>query len=184
MFEINFVEHENPFYQLGKLYTYVLTCEVFTYSQEDIDTGITDIDNVEAERQYYMVNLELGNAITTGATAYYEGEKVFQISGSTGGTFSDATVTANVIDWNAAGKTLGISNISGTLNTGSTDSIKGASSGVEYYISTTETTTVIIPQEPNQTNEDSGDNEEFGFIADTENIFDFTDIDPFSEGNY
>ena len=185
LFEINFVEHENPFYQLGKLYTYVLTCEVFTYSQEDIDTGITDIDNVEAERQYYMVNLELGNAITTGATAYYEGEKVFQISGSTGGTFSDATVTANVIDWNAAGKTLGISNISGTLNTGATaDSIKGASSGVEYYISTTETTTVIIPQEPNQTNEDSGDNEEFGFIADTENIFDFTDIDPFSEGNY
>jgi len=184
LFEINFVEHENPFYQLGKLYTYVLTCEVFTYSQEDIDTGITDIDNVEAERQYFMVNLELGNAITTGATAYYEGEKVFQISGSTGGTFSDATVTANVIDWNAAGKTLGISNISGTLNTGSTDSIKGASSGVEYYISTTETTTVIIPQEPNQTNEDSGDNEEFGFIADTENIFDFTDIDPFSEGNY
>ena len=184
LFEINFVEHENPFYQLGKLHTYVLTCEVFTYSQEDIDTGISDIDNVEAERQYFMVNLELGNAITTGATAYYEGEKVFQISGSTGGTFSDATVTANVIDWNAAGKTLGISNISGTLNTGSTDSIKGASSGVEYYISTTETTTVIIPQEPNQTNEDSGDNEEFGFIADTENIFDFTDIDPFSEGNY
>ena len=184
LFEINFVEHENPFYQLGKLYTYVLSCEVFTYSQEDIDTGISDIDNVEAERQYFMVNLELGNAITTGATAYYEGEKVFQISGSTGGTFSDATVTANVIDWNAAGKTLGISNISGTLNTGETDSIKGASSGVEYYISTTETTTVIIPQEPNQTNEDSGDNDEFGFIADTENIFDFTDIDPFSEGNY
>ena len=184
LFEINFVEHENPFYQLGKLHTYVLTCEVFTYSQEDIDTGITDIDNVEAERQYFMVNLELGNAITTGATAYYEGEKVFQISGSTGGTFSDATVTANVIDWNAAGKTLGISNISGTLNTGATDSIKGASSGVEYYISTSETTTVIIPQEPNQTNEDSGDNDEFGFIADTENIFDFTDIDPFSEGNY
>ena len=185
LFEINFVEHENPFYQLGKLYTYVLTCEVFTYSQEDIDTGITDIDNVEAERQYFMVNLELGNAITTGATAYYEGEKVFQISGSTGGTFSDATATANVIDWNAAGKTLGISNITGTLNIGGgPDSIKGASSGVEYYISTTETTTVIIPQEPNQTNEDSGDNEEFGFIADTENIFDFTDIDPFSEGNY
>ena len=144
LFEINFVEHENPFYQLGKLYTYVLNCEVFTYSQEDIDTGISDIDKVESDRQDFMINLQLGNLITTGATAYYEGEKVFQISGSTGGTFSDATATANVIDWNAAGKTLGISNISGTLNTGSTDSIKGASSGVEYYISTTEPTTVII----------------------------------------
>jgi len=185
LFEINFVEHENPFYQLGKLYTYVLSCEVFTYSQEDIDTGITEIDNVESDRQYFMINLEMGNAITTGATAYYEGETVFQISGSTGGTFSNATTTATVIDWNGTGKTLGISNINGTLNVGgASDSIKGASSGVEYYISTRETTNLIIPQEPSQTREDSGENEELGFLADSEDIFDFTDIDPFSEGNY
>ena len=183
LFEINFVEHENPFYQLGKLYTYVLECEVFTYSQEDIDTGISDIDKVEDERQEFMINLQLGDRIS-GATAYYQGETVFQINGSTGGTFSAATTTATVIDWNATGKTLGITNLSGTLNTGSTESIKGASSGVEYYISSKETTTVIIPQEPASTNEDGGENEEFGFEADKENIFDFTDIDPFSEGNY
>ena len=183
LFEINFVEHENPFYQLGKLYTYVLECEVFTYSQEDIDTGISDIDNVEDERQEFMINLQLGDRIS-GATAYYQGETVFQINGSTGGTFSAATTTATVIDWNATGKTLGITNLSGTLNTGSTESIKGASSGVEYYISSKETTTVIVPQEPASTNEDGGENEEFGFEADKENIFDFTDIDPFSEGNY
>ena len=183
LFEINFVEHENPFYQLGKLYTYVLNCEVFTYSQEDIDVGITDIDNVETDRQYFMVNLELGDVIS-GATAFYEGETVFQINGSTGGTFSSADTTATVIDWNATGKTLGISNIVGTLNTSASDSIKGASSGAEYYISTKTTTNVIIPQEPNTPNEDSGDNEEFGFASDQDNIFDFTDIDPFSEGNY
>ena len=183
LFEINFVEHENPFYQLGKLYTYVLECEVFTYSQEDIDTGISDIDKVEDERQEFMINLQLGDRIS-GATAYYQGETVFQINGSTGGTFSAATTTATVIDWNATGKTLGITNLSGTLNTGSTESIKGASSGVEYYISSKETTTVIIPQEPASTTEDSGENDEFGFEADKENIFDFTDIDPFSEGNY
>jgi hypothetical protein len=184
LFEITFVEHENPFYQLGKLYTYVLNCEVFTYSQEDIDTGISDIDKVESDRQEYMINLQLGDLIS-GATGYYKGETVFQISGSTGGDYSSATATATVIDWNISGKTLGISNLSGTLSTGAaTESIKGASSGVEYYISSTETTTVIIPQEPASTNEDSGENEEFSFEADKENIFDFTDIDPFSEGNY
>jgi hypothetical protein len=183
LFEINFVEHENPFYQLGKLYTYVLNCEVFTYSQEDIDTGISDIDKVESDRQDFMINLQLGNLIS-GATGYYQGETVFQVSGSTGGAYSSATSTANVVAWNATGKTLGISNLSGTLSTGATESIKGASSGVEYYISSTETTTVIIPQEPASTNEDSGENDEFGFEADKENIFDFTDIDPFSEGNY
>jgi hypothetical protein len=183
LFEINFVEHENPFYQLGKLYTYVLNCEVFTYSQEDVDTGISDIDKVESDRQDFMINLQLGNLIS-GATGYYQGETVFQISGSTGGAYSSATSTANVVNWNATGKTLGISNLSGTLSTGATESIKGASSGVEYYISSTETTTVIIPQEPASTDEDSGENDEFGFEADKGNIFDFTDIDPFSEGNY
>lgn len=51
LFEINFVEHENPFYQLGKLYSYKLTCELFTYDQEDIHTGNTDIDSAETERK-------------------------------------------------------------------------------------------------------------------------------------
>ena len=50
-FEINFVEHENPFYQLGKLYTYQLQCEVFTYSNEDINTGIDAIDQIDDNRK-------------------------------------------------------------------------------------------------------------------------------------
>ena len=49
LFEINFVEHENPFYQLGKLYTYYLTCETFTYSHEDMDTGFSQIDALETD---------------------------------------------------------------------------------------------------------------------------------------
>jgi hypothetical protein len=47
LFEINFVEHENPFYQHGKLYSYKLTCELFSYSNEEMQTGNTDIDSVE-----------------------------------------------------------------------------------------------------------------------------------------
>lgn len=50
LFEINFVEHENPFYNLGKLHTYKLTCELFTYSQEEFDTGIPEIDRVEDDQ--------------------------------------------------------------------------------------------------------------------------------------
>ena len=50
IFEINFVEHENPFYQLGKLYSYQLTCELFTYNREEFITGNTDIDAAETER--------------------------------------------------------------------------------------------------------------------------------------
>ena len=51
MFEINFGEHENPFYQVGKLYSYELQCEVFTYSNEDFNTGDTLIDKLESDRQ-------------------------------------------------------------------------------------------------------------------------------------
>ena len=46
LFEINFVEHENPFYPLGKLYSYYVTAELFTYSYEKINTNISYIDSV------------------------------------------------------------------------------------------------------------------------------------------
>jgi hypothetical protein len=45
LFEINFVEHENPFYPLGKLYSYQITAELFTYSYEKITTTNTDINS-------------------------------------------------------------------------------------------------------------------------------------------
>lgn len=49
LFEINFVEDENPFYQASKLYSYVLTVELFDYSHEDLNTGITEVDDLNDE---------------------------------------------------------------------------------------------------------------------------------------
>ena len=46
LFEIKFVEHEKPFYQLQKNYVYELRCELFRYQDEVIDTGVDDIDDV------------------------------------------------------------------------------------------------------------------------------------------
>lgn len=51
LFEINFVEHENPFYQHGKLYSYRLTCELMSYNTEEVETGNTDIDTVVTENE-------------------------------------------------------------------------------------------------------------------------------------
>jgi hypothetical protein len=47
IYEVKFVEHERVFYQHGKLYTYEMTCELFRYSSERIDTGNTAIDIIE-----------------------------------------------------------------------------------------------------------------------------------------
>lgn len=48
LFEIKFVEHEVPFYQLGQLQTFELRCEVFEYTSEQIRTGVEEIDAIEA----------------------------------------------------------------------------------------------------------------------------------------
>ena len=45
LFEIKFVEHEKPFYQLQKNYVYELTCELFRGEDEVLDTGIEEIDD-------------------------------------------------------------------------------------------------------------------------------------------
>ena len=42
LFEIKFVEHEKPFYQLQKNYVYELTCELFRGEDEVLDTGIEE----------------------------------------------------------------------------------------------------------------------------------------------
>ena len=48
LFEIKYVEHEQPFYQLKKNYVYTLRCELFQYEDEVIDTGIDAIDDTLA----------------------------------------------------------------------------------------------------------------------------------------
>jgi len=49
MFEINFVDHDEPFYQLDNNPVYKIRCKQFEYSSESIDTGITTIDAIEGE---------------------------------------------------------------------------------------------------------------------------------------
>lgn len=47
IYEVKFVEHEAIFYQLGKLYTWDLKCELWEYSHERLETGIDSIDSIE-----------------------------------------------------------------------------------------------------------------------------------------
>jgi hypothetical protein len=45
MFEIKFVQHLDPFYQLGKFYIYNMSCELYQYSSEIFATGVPEIDS-------------------------------------------------------------------------------------------------------------------------------------------
>ena len=69
LFEVKFVEHEQPFYQLGKLYVYELKCELFEYEDEIIDTSIDEIDT-QVQEEGYITTLQLvGVGVTAAATA-------------------------------------------------------------------------------------------------------------------
>ena len=47
LFEINFVDHDDPFHQLDNNPVYKMRCRLFDYGSEALDTGITDIDAIE-----------------------------------------------------------------------------------------------------------------------------------------
>lgn len=58
-FEIKKVEHDNPFYQLGKLYVYKLDCELYQYSHEVFFTGDAEIDSINSRSTDELKNLAL-----------------------------------------------------------------------------------------------------------------------------
>ena len=69
LFEVKFVEHEDPFYQLGKNYVYQLKCELFEYEDEVIDTSIDEIDTQVADDGYITTLRLVGLGRTAEATA-------------------------------------------------------------------------------------------------------------------
>ena len=63
-FEIQFVEDQEPFFQLGNLPVYKLRCTRWEYSSEQLNTGVTDIDSAETQysldQMAHQVSLEDG----------------------------------------------------------------------------------------------------------------------------
>ena len=67
IFEISFVDHDDPFYQLDNNPVYKLRCKQYEYSHEEIDTGITEIDEIEGDLQQdaleHQFTLEQSSAV-------------------------------------------------------------------------------------------------------------------------
>ena len=84
LYEVKYVERENPFFQLGKQYFYQLTAEIYEQGADKFDTGIDEIDDVE--RQFSNITT-LNLSLTTRETA--TGSLVVDSSGA----ISQATVT-------------------------------------------------------------------------------------------
>ena len=58
MFEITFVDHDDPFYQVHNVPAFKLKVKTFEYSSEDIDTGIAEIDAIETANSLDMLEYQ------------------------------------------------------------------------------------------------------------------------------
>ena len=166
LFQIMFVEHETPFYQTGALPTFDLTCELFTYSDEKLDTGVEEVDVIE-QKQSLVRTFELSSISGT----FTEGETV------TGGTSSK---TAEVARWDSSTSYLYLINLTGNFSVG--EIITGADSlatGTFAATQSTAETAETLQTIDDSTSDQVSANKQFEIDADS--VFDFTEGNPFGE---
>ena len=155
-FEIQFVEHEVPFYQLGKVHVWGLRCELFEYSDEDFNTGVAEIDAVEVN----FANAVSVNVADGGTGDFVAGEIV------TGGS---SNVTSEVKSWNSATRQLIVFNRSGMYAIPET--LTGNTSGAAWTSATYNTL--------NNMNSETDQN--FTLETQADAILDFTESNPFGD---
>jgi hypothetical protein len=62
-FEITYVEHEYPFWQLGKYFVYKLKCQLFAYSYEKFNTGNPAVDMMNTITNTSEISTAINNAL-------------------------------------------------------------------------------------------------------------------------
>lgn len=156
LFSIQYVEHEQPFYQLNKIHVWGLKCELFEYSGEDLDTGVEAIDVIERNlAQTITINFAAG-----GTGTFTAGETI------AGGT---SNVTAEVKSFDSTTRQLQVYNRSGIFTTPET--VTGQTSGAAWTTASYNTL--------NNTNSEFDANADFETLGDA--IIDFSQGNPFGE---
>ena len=154
LFEINFVDHDDPFHQLDNNPVYKMRCRLFDYGSEELSTGITDIDAIEdslsTSTSDYQLTLEnasiVGQSLTVDDTDY-----TTDITNVT----VDATIVSADDDPASFGKSI-------LLETGADEYIISE----EYYIG-------------DYVNDKTAQNELFDTLDDT--VLDFSESNPFGD---
>jgi hypothetical protein len=90
LMEITLVDFENPFYQLGKLFTFTITCKLFQYNGEDLKTTEEEIDDVQRNNDYQFF-VALGSG---GTGNFAKDDIVYQ-----GNNIDEATFMGIVTSW-------------------------------------------------------------------------------------
>ena len=165
MFEIKFIEKKLMFYSLGNRepYIYEMRCELFRFSEDEIDTGIEEIDQVAEENSYTMKL----NIATTGIGSFQDSEIVYQ---SPDGTWANSTAHATVKEWYAANGTMFIYDITGNFT--ANDTVLYGNTSHAYY-----DTLSIADEKTDYVSFDIFDNKDFDTGADL--VLDLSETNPF-----
>ena len=128
LFEVKFIEEELNFFSIGKRNPYIfeLRCELFRFSDEDITTGVREIDTVQVENSY-TIELALGS----GSGLFMVGERSYQ-----GSNVSTANAKATVTIYDISTKKLTLHNIMGVFINATV--IKGETSNASYVVTSTD----------------------------------------------
>ena len=157
LFQVLFIEDESVFYQTGGLQVYDLVCEMFTYSDQKLNTGIEAIDKIERLQAY-----SLDFTLDTGSGDYTVEEIVYQ-----GESLEAATVQGEVSSWSSTTKILNLINMTGNFS--GTVNIIGDSSGASYSVASFNA--------QDSTSASAGDN--LAIEQEADSIIDFTEGNPF-----
>ena len=135
LYEIRYVNYSEAFYVLGNKYPYFykLELEKFKYSQEKIDVGIEDIDNVVVEDAY---NITLMMTANNASNNYTVGESVM----ANGSSLNSGTVAY----WDRSELKLKITDLKGSFTNNAI--LRGNTSSATFRVSTT-WDTLTDPQE-------------------------------------
>ncbi len=164
MFEVSFVDHDDPFHQLDNNPVYKLRCKQYEYSQEAIDTGITVLDNIEtdlsADTGEYQFTLEQ-------SSTYNENIRLEDDDPSNAGLLLEETDGDNIItedEDTSAGENILLENSADSGN-------KSYLLQETYIVGDASTTTTDLDK--------SAQNELFDQLDD--DVLDFSETNPFGD---
>ncbi|NDB61559.1 hypothetical protein EB001_24430 [bacterium] len=129
VFEIKFIEKKLLFYSLGNRepYIYEMRCEMFRFSEEPFDTGVTQIDEIGADNSY-TIKINLGNR-NYSIDDFIDGETVYQ---SPDGTWANVSAHATLKEWYKANGDMYIYNINGSFANNA--NVHGNTSHADYMM--------------------------------------------------
>ena len=176
-FEIMFVEHEQPFYQLSNLPVYKLQCSLYEYNEEDFETGVDAID-ITQQKLSYQQTIDY----TTSSNNHYSvGEIVSQVVSSGITVNGEVQTVSKTSDTNGS---ITVSNIGVTGTTTATDYIVSSTIGL---VGNTSSVTAFISKiydiGDNSVNvmPSDGGAENVAFEVAADGFIDFTENNPFGD---